>query len=85
MKIRKIVISYSNTKEYTENKLDLDIDKVNKSISVLEEYIYLFHYKLDAKKQELLEKKDLLNFQRKNINRLTKTFLTFKPEVQLKL
>ena len=61
MKIRKIVISYSNTKEYTENKLDLDIDKVNKSISILEEYIYLFHYKLDAKKQELLEKKDLLN------------------------
>ena len=37
MKIRKITISYSNTKEHTKDKLDLDIDKVNKSISNLEE------------------------------------------------
>jgi hypothetical protein len=49
MKIRKITISYSNTKEHTKDKLDLDIDKVNKSISILE------------KKEEITEQKELLN------------------------
>jgi len=49
MKIRKITISYSNTKEHTKDKLDLDIDKVNKSISILE------------KKEDIAEQKELLN------------------------
>ena len=65
---KKIVVNYNNVNEYTKNKLDLDIDKISKVISILEEYIYLFHYKLDAKKQELLEKKDLLN----KLNKLKK-------------
>ena len=64
-KSKKIVVDYNNVNEYTKNKLDLDIDKVSKAISTLEEYIYLFHYKLDAKKQELLEKEDLLNKMKK--------------------
>ena len=37
MNNKKIVVNYSNINEYTGNKIDLDIDKINKSISKLEE------------------------------------------------
>ena len=40
MKSKKIVVDYNNVKEYTKNKLDLDIDKVSKSISNLEDFIF---------------------------------------------
>ena len=58
MKSKKIIVDYNNVKEYTENKLDLDIDKVSKSISVLEDFISNYHYILNEKKNELLGKKE---------------------------
>ena len=61
MKSKKIIVDYNNVKEYTENKLDLDIDKVSKSISVLEDFISNYHYILNEKKNELLGKKELLD------------------------
>ena len=61
MKSKKIVVDYDNVKEYTENKLDLDIDKVSKAISVLEDFISNYHYILNEKKNELIGKKELLN------------------------
>jgi transcription termination factor NusB len=47
MKIRKITISYSNTKD----KLDLDND--NKSITILKDFTSNYQDKLDEKKEEL--------------------------------
>ena len=61
MKSKKIVTNYSNINEYTRNKIDLDIDKVNKAISVLEDSIFHFQDKLDEKNEELTEQKELLN------------------------
>jgi len=61
MKSKKIVIDYDNVKEYTENKIDLDIDKVSKAISVLEDFIDNQHYILNWKKNELIGKKELLD------------------------
>ena len=61
MKSKKIVTNYSNVTEYTRNKIDLDIEKVNKSISVLEDFIFHFQDKLEDKKEELVEQKDMLN------------------------
>ena len=61
MKSKKNVISYNNVKEYTENKIDLDIDKVSKAISTLEDFIFNYQDKLDEKKEELAEQKELLN------------------------
>ena len=61
MKSKKIVTNYSNVTEYTRNKIDLDIDKVNKSILVLEDFIFHFQDKLDEKNEELVEQKELLN------------------------
>ena len=61
MKSKKIVTNYSNVTEYARNKIDLDIDKVNKSISVLEDFIFHFQDKLDEKNEELFEQKELLN------------------------
>ena len=37
MNNKKIVVNYNNINEYTGNKIDFDIDKINKSISKLEE------------------------------------------------
>ena len=61
MKSKKIVTNYSNVTEYTRNKIDLDIEKVNKSILVLEDFIIHFQDKLDEKNEELVEQKELLN------------------------
>jgi len=61
MKSKKIIVDYNNVKEYTENKIDLDIDKVNKAISVHEDSIFHFQDKLDEKNLELTEQKELLN------------------------
>ena len=61
MKSKKIVTNYSNVTENTRNKIDLDIGKVNKSISVLEDFIFHFQDKLDEKNEELVEQKELLN------------------------
>ena len=61
MKSKKIVTNYSNINEYTRNKIDLDIEKVNKSISVLEDFIFHFQDKLDEKNEELVQQKELLN------------------------
>ena len=61
MKSKKIVVDYDNVKEYTENKLDLDIDKISKDISVLEDFIENYHYILNWKKNELFGKKLLLD------------------------
>lgn len=61
MKSKKIVTNYSNINEYTRNKIDLDIDKVNNAISVLEDFIFHFQDKLDEKNEELVEQKELLN------------------------
>ena len=44
MKSKKIVVDYDNIKDYIENKIDLDIDKVSKDISVLEDFIENHHY-----------------------------------------
>ena len=61
MKSKKIVVDYDNVKEYTENKIDLDIDKVSKDISTLEDFISNHHYILNQKKNELIGKKELLD------------------------
>ena len=61
MKSKKIVTNYSNINEYTRNKIDLDIEKVNKSILVLEDFIFHFQDKLDEKNEELVEQKELFN------------------------
>ena len=61
MKSKKIVTNYSNVTEYTRNKIDLDIEKVNKSILVLEDFIFHFQDKLDEKNEELVEQKELFN------------------------
>lgn len=61
MKSKKIVTNYSNVTEYTRNKIDLDIEKVNKSILVLEDFIFHFQDKLDEKNEELVGQKELLN------------------------
>ena len=61
MKSKKIVVNYSNINEYTRNKIDSDIDKVNKAISVLEDFIFHFQDKLDEINEELVEQKELLN------------------------
>jgi len=61
MKSKKIVVDYDNVKEYTENKIDLDIDKVSKAISVLEDFIENHHYILNWKKNELIGKELLLD------------------------
>ena len=37
MNNKKIVVNYNNINEYTGNKIDLDIDKINKIILKLEE------------------------------------------------
>ena len=58
MKSKKIVTNYSNVTEYTRNKIDLDIDKVNKSISVLEDFIFHFQDKLDEKMKNWLSRKN---------------------------
>ena len=61
MKSKKIVIDYDNVKEYTKNKIELDIDKVSKAISVLEDFIENHHFILNQKKNELLGKEELLD------------------------
>ena len=61
MKSKKIVTNYSNVAEYTRNKIDLDIDKVNKIIDRLEDWIFHYQDTLSDKKQELVEQKELLN------------------------
>ena len=61
MKSKKIVANYSNVTEYTRNKIDLDIDKVSKAISVLEDFIFNYQDKLEEKKEILAEQKELLN------------------------
>ncbi len=61
MKSKKIVVDYDNVKEYTENKIDLDIDKVSKAISVLEDFIENHHYILNQKKNELIGQELLLD------------------------
>ena len=58
---KQVTINYSTVNEYTRNKIDLDIDKVNKSILVLEDFIFHFQDKLDQKNEELVEQKELLN------------------------
>ena len=60
MKSKKIVVNYSNIDEYTENKIDLEIDKINKSIANLEDFIFNYQDKLDEKKEKLGEQKVLL-------------------------
>ena len=61
MKSKKIVVNYSNINEYTRNKIDSDIDKVNKCISNLEDFIFNYQDKLRDKQEELVEQKELLN------------------------
>jgi hypothetical protein len=61
MKSKKIVVDYDNVKEYTVNKIDLDIDKVSKAISVLEDFIENHHYILNWKKNELFGQELLLD------------------------
>jgi hypothetical protein len=61
MKSKKVVVNYSNINEYTRNKIDSDIDKVNKAISVLEDFIFNYQDKLADKQEELVEQKELLN------------------------
>ena len=61
MKIKKIVVNYSNINEYTRNKIDSDIDKVSKVITRLEDYIFHYQDTLDEKNEELVEQKELLN------------------------
>jgi hypothetical protein len=61
MKFKKIVVNYSNINEYTRNKIDSDIDKVSKCISVLEDFIFNYQDKLADKQEELVEQKELLN------------------------
>ena len=61
MKSKKIVTNYSNVTEYTRNKIDLDIDKVNKIIDRLEDWIFHYQDTLSDKKEELVQQKELLN------------------------
>ena len=61
MKSKKIVTNYSNVTEYTRNKIDLDIEKVNKIIDRLEDWIFHYQDTLEDKKEELVQQKDLLN------------------------
>ena len=61
MKSKKIVTNYSNVTEYTRNKIDLDIDKVNKIIDRLEDWVFHYQDTLSDKKKELVEQKELLN------------------------
>ena len=61
MKRKKIVTNYSYVNEYTRNKIDFDIDKVSKAISVLEDFIFNYQDKLEEKKEILAEQKELLN------------------------
>ena len=61
MKSKKIVTNYSNVTEYTRNKIDLDIEKVNKIIDRLEDWIFHYQDTLEDKKEELVVQKDLLN------------------------
>ena len=61
MKSKKIVTNYSNVTEYTRNKIDLDIEKVNKIIDRLEDWIFHYQDTLDEKNEELAEQKELLN------------------------
>ena len=68
MKIRKITISYSNTKEYTKNKLDLDIYNDNKSISIIKDFTSNYQDKLDEKKEELDEKKEELDEKKEELD-----------------
>ena len=56
MNNKKIIVNYNNINEYTGNKIDLDIDKINKIILKLEE-------KLGEQKILLLR---LNNFKRLN-------------------
>ena len=58
---KQVIINYSNVNEYTRNKIDLDIDKVNKIIDRLEDWIFHYQDTLVDKKEELVEQKDLLN------------------------
>ena len=55
MKSKKNVTNYSNVTEYTRNKIDLDIDKVNKIIDRLEDWIFHYQDTLSDKKQELVD------------------------------
>ena len=50
MKSKKIVTNYSNVTEYTRNKIDLDIDEVNKIIDRLEDWIFHYQDTLSDKK-----------------------------------
>ena len=61
MKSKKIVVNYNNVNEYIKDKLDLDIDKVSKAISTLEDFIFNYQDKLNEKKEKLDEQKELLN------------------------
>ena len=61
MKSKKIVVDYNNVKEYTGNIIDLDIDKVTKAMLQLEYFRFNYQDKLDEKKEELTEQKELLN------------------------
>jgi hypothetical protein len=45
MKSKKIVKNNSNINEYKRNKIDSDINKVNKAILVLEDFIFHFQDK----------------------------------------
>ncbi len=69
MKSKKIVVNYSNIDEYTGNKIDLEIDKINKSIANLEDFIFNYEDKLDKKKENLGEQKVIL-LKLKNLKRL---------------
>ena len=61
MKSKKIVTNYNNVTEYTRNKIDLDIEKVNKIIDRLEDWIFHYQDTLSDKKEELVDQKELLN------------------------
>ena len=58
MKSKKIVTNYSNVTEYTRNKIDLDIDKVNKIIDRLEDWVFHYQDTLSDKKKSWLNKKN---------------------------
>jgi prefoldin subunit 5 len=59
--IKKQTVTKSNINEYTRNKIDSDIDKVNKVIARLEDWIFHYQDALLDKKDELVEQKELLN------------------------
>ena len=58
---KQVIINYSNVNEYTRNKIDLDIEKVNKIIDRLEDWIFHYQDTLADKKEELVVQKELLN------------------------